>query len=310
MKNQHLKNTGLSLLFLFINLAVKAQEAAQATDSKEAYEFERIMQWVFLAVIALLVFGASIVVLRAMRLYQDLLHTAIAREQGLPIFATETTPSVSKPSIFEKIWYQLTGTGAVAIEREADIMLAHPHDGIYELDNRLPPWWINMFYATILFGVAYLAYYHYFDIGALQEEEYKMAIRASDLQKAQAASAVADAVNETNVTALTGVADLAIGNGIFVAKCVACHGQKGEGGVGPNMTDDYWLHGGSIKDVFKVVKYGVPEKGMIAWASQLRPSEMQAVSSYILSLRGTNPPNAKAAQGILYKEAALDSVKK
>jgi cytochrome c oxidase cbb3-type subunit 3 len=87
------------------------------------------------------------------------------------------------------------------------------------------------------------------------------------------------------------------GKEIFIAKCVACHGQAGEGGVGPNLTDEYWLHGGSINDIFKTVKYGVPEKGMIAWQATLKPNEIQSVSNYILSIQGSNPANAKAPQG-------------
>ena len=109
------------------------------------------------------------------------------------------------------------------------------------------------------------------------------------------------------MVALASESDLASGKKIYTMHCVACHGTLGEGGVGPNFADEYWIHGGSIKDLFKVIKYGVPEKGMISWQTQLRPREMQEVSSYILQFQGTNPPNAKAPQGEKYvpKEAAL-----
>ena len=101
---------------------------------------------------------------------------------------------------------------------------------------------------------------------------------------------------------------VAEGELIFKNSCAACHGQLGEGGVGPNFTDDYWIHGGGIKDLFKTIKYGVPEKGMISWQSQLKPGDMQNVASYILSLRGTNPPNQKEAQGALWTgDAAPDT---
>jgi cytochrome c oxidase cbb3-type subunit 3 len=193
----------------------------------------------------------------------------------------------------------MTGTGAVAIENEKDILIEHPHDGIYELDNRLPPWWVNMFYVTILFSVAYLGYYHFGGGGKLQLDEYKEEMKAGEVQKAMAADKAANAVNENNVVALKDAPALETGHKIFIEKCAACHGQKGEGGVGPNMTDDYWLHGGSIKDVFRTIVNGVPDKGMIAWNTQLRPAEIQSVASYILTMRGTNPPNAKAPQGTL-----------
>jgi cytochrome c oxidase cbb3-type subunit 3 len=114
----------------------------------------------------------------------------------------------------------------------------------------------------------------------------------------------ADLVDEKSVVTLTDEAALDKGKTIFISYCAACHGTQGEGGVGPNMTDNYWIHGGDIKDLFRVVKYGVPEKGMISWKSQLSPVQMQQVSSYILTLVGTNPPNQKEPQGELYEPAA------
>jgi cytochrome c oxidase cbb3-type subunit III len=110
-------------------------------------------------------------------------------------------------------------------------------------------------------------------------------------------------VNENTVAALTDQQNLGVGKVIFLEKCAVCHGQKGEGGVGPNMTDDYWLHGGAIKNIFTTIKYGVPDKGMISWKEQLRPSEIQAVASYLLTLKGTNPPNPKAPQGVKSEKA-------
>ena len=113
---------------------------------------------------------------------------------------------------------------------------------------------------------------------------------------------MADAINENSVTAATAAADLDAGKTAFKTYCAACHLESGAGSVGPNLTDEYWIHGGGIKNVFKTIKYGVPEKGMISWKDQLRPSEMKNVASYILTLQGTNPPGAKAAQGDVWKE--------
>ena len=96
-------------------------------------------------------------------------------------------------------------------------------------------------------------------------------------------------------------AALAAGETIFLSKCASCHGQLGEGGVGPNLTDRYWVHGGSISDIFATIKYGVPEKGMISWQSQLRPKNMQQVASFIKTLEGTDPPNQKDKEGTLYQ---------
>lgn len=186
---------------------------------------------------------------------------------------------------------------AVPIEREEEIMLDHEYDGIRELDNNLPAWWVYMFYLTILFSGVYLAYYHFLG-GNLQEAEYKEEIAIAEKHKAS----LANSINEANVTVLTDEARLANGKTLYSQYCGACHGKSGEGGVGPNLTDEYWLHGGNIKDVFKTITNGVPQKGMISWKAQLSPAQIQEVSSYILSLKGSNPANAKEPQGDLYKE--------
>jgi cytochrome c oxidase cbb3-type subunit III len=289
-----------------------AQDAAPIADkAANTGEFANIMQWIFLGVIGLLTVITASIVMRTMAMYQDLLSAAIAKEQGreLVVAVKET---VLTPSRLDKICFQLFGTGAVAVEKEADIMLAHGHDGIYELDNRLPPWWVSMFYATIVFAFVYMGYYHFSGTERGQLVEYDKSMKALAIVRYEAADRQANSVNENTVAALTDKPSIDAGKGTFIGKCAACHGQKGEGTVGPNMTDDYWIHGGGIKNVFKIVKYGVAEKGMIAWGGQLKPSEIQEVASYLLTLRGTNPPNPKAPQGEIYtpEGAAVDSTNK
>lgn len=186
-------------------------------------------------------------------------------------------------------------TKAVPIERENEIMFDHEYDGIRELDNQLPPWWVYMFYATIIFSVVYMWYYHINQDGHIQENEYKQELVDAEIIMKQ----MAEKVNENTATVLTDQARIDKGAELFQQNCKACHGAKGEGTVGPNLTDDYWLHGGDIKDIFKTVKYGVPQKGMIAWQTQLSASQIQEVASYIVTLRGTNPPNPKDPQGEL-----------
>jgi cytochrome c oxidase cbb3-type subunit 3 len=118
-------------------------------------------------------------------------------------------------------------------------------------------------------------------------------------------------VDETSVVILTDAASLVKGKSSYITKCATCHGQYGEGLVGPNLTDAYWIHGGGIKDVFKTIKYGWPEKGMISWESQITPMEMQQISSYIITLKGTKPANPKAPQGIIYiEESTVDTTAK
>jgi cytochrome c oxidase cbb3-type subunit III len=189
-------------------------------------------------------------------------------------------------------------TDAVPIEREHEIMLDHNYDGIQELDNKLPPWWVYLFYGTIVFAFVYMWYYHMYGTGNIQEEEYQQELAQAEVEMKLFASKV----DENSVTLLTDAAKLKNGEVLFQTNCAACHGKQGQGGVGPNLTDNYWIHGSRIKEVFKTIKYGVPEKGMIPWQAQLSPGQIQEVSSYIIKLKGTNPPNPKAPQGELTKE--------
>lgn len=195
-------------------------------------------------------------------------------------------------------------TDAVPVEREEDVMTDHEYDGIKELDNNLPPWWLYGFYLSIVFAFVYSGYYFIGD-GPSQEEEYAMEMEEAELAKAAFMATQTYTVDENNVELLSDAGDLESGAKIFKLNCMPCHGESGgsmPGGVGPNLTDDYWIHGGSVTDIYKTIKYGVAEKGMVSWEAQLSPSKMQQVASYIKSLRGTNPANAKEPQGELYTE--------
>lgn len=193
------------------------------------------------------------------------------------------------------------------IEQEESITLHHEYDGIRELDNRLPPWWLYGFYISIFFAVIYFWRYHVSHTAPLSVEELQIAMAKADEQKAEYLKKSANNVDENTVKVMTDAADIAGGAKVFTQNCAACHGKAGEGVVGPNLTDDYWLHGGSIKDVFKTIKYGWPEKGMRSWKDDLSPVQIAQVSSYIRSIHGSNPPNAKAQQGELYKEDGAGS---
>jgi cytochrome c oxidase cbb3-type subunit 3 len=209
----------------------------------------------------------------------------------------ETTPAAS----IKTIWNKLNKFRPV--EQEADLDLGHAYDGIRELDNRLPPWWLYGFYVTIVFGVIYLWRYHVSETAPLSGQEYAIAMQNAEKEKAAYLKKSANNVDENTVTLLSDQEALTGGKKLFVQNCAACHGMSGEGStVAPNLTDDYWLHGGSLSDVFKSVKYGWPEKGMRSWKEDLSPSQISQVTSYIKSLRGTNPPNAKEKQGELFQE--------
>ena len=199
-------------------------------------------------------------------------------------------------------------TKAAPIEQEADIMLDHDYDGIKELDNALPPWWKYGFYITIVVAVFYLLKFEVWKTGQDQVQEYNTEMTEAKAQTDAYLAAMKENVDEKNVV-MADAAGITAGKALFAKSCVACHMSNGEGGVGPNLTDDYWIHGGSINDVFKTIKYGYPDKGMQAWSSTYSPVQMQQIASYIKSLRGTNPPNAKAPQGDLYTELGkVDSV--
>jgi cytochrome c oxidase cbb3-type subunit III len=192
---------------------------------------------------------------------------------------------------------------AVAIEEEESIMLDHDYDGIKELDNNLPPWWKYGFYLTIVVAFVYMINYHVLGTGDLQTKEYEKEIAQAKLDVDAYMKTSANNVDENTVKLLTEASDLESGKDVFLSNCAACHGKLGEGSVGPNLTDDYWLHSGGIQDVFKSIKYGWVEKGMKAWKEDLSPMQIAQITSYIKSIKGTNPPNAKAPQGDLYSDS-------
>jgi len=198
----------------------------------------------------------------------------------------------SSPSIWSKLM------GLRPISEEKDLMMDHSFDGIVELNNPTPAWFMGLFYATITFAVVYLLNYHVFEWSPLQDEEYAIEMKAADVQKATFLAKSGDLIDENSVKLSTDANILAAGKATYLQNCVACHGTLGEGTIGPNLTDDSWIHGGTVNAIFKTLKYGVPEKGMIAWEKILTPKQTSDLSNYILSLQGTNPPNPKEPQGV------------
>lgn len=217
----------------------------------------------------------------------------------------------TKPSFsFAAWWDQINRFRPV--QEEANIDLGHDYDGIRELDNRLPPWWLYGFYACIVFAGVYLWRYHVSHNGALSAEEYQIAVtKAAEAKEAYLAKA-ANKVDETTVVYQSSSDYLAGGQKIFETACAACHLADGGGSVGPNLTDDYFLHGNDIKDIFKTIKYGYPEKGMKSWQDDYTPAQIAQLSSYVKSLHGTKPSKPKEPQGTLIESkepAAADSSK-
>lgn len=247
--------------------------------------------WVLAGVIA-----TELLVIIVMGLF---VKSFLAKEK-IAVAAAEGIAAANKPSGFKVWWDKLNSFKPM--EKEADIDLGHNYDGIRELDNRLPPWWLYGFYVTIIIGAIYLWRYHVSETAPLSKQEFEIAMKKADEEKAAYLAKAANNVDENTVTLMKESAAIDAGKAAFVQMCAACHGKAGEGGVGPNLTDEYWIHGGSVKDIFKTIKYGWPEKGMKAWQEDFSPVQIAQISSYIKSLQGSNPPNGKEKQGDLYKE--------
>jgi cytochrome c oxidase cbb3-type subunit 3 len=187
-------------------------------------------------------------------------------------------------------------TRAVPVEREADVLLEHDYDGIRELDNALPPWWKWGFYVTLVIGAIYLSHFHVFGTGKDPFQEYAAEMISAREQEELYKARTRDLVDENALT-LSDANGIGAGKALFTQGCVACHAADGGGGIGPNLTDDHWIHGGSLKDIYQTIKLGYPEKGMQSWQAVYSPMQMKHLASFVTSLGGTKPANPKAPQG-------------
>ena len=175
-------------------------------------------------------------------------------------------------------------------------LLDHEYDGIHELDNKLPRWWVWLFYGTIIYAVIYLGYYHVLGIGRPSSQEYVVEMKVGDALKT-----VAMGKFEASIPSLKPSqeqADLSVGQQLFITRCAPCHRADGGGLVGPNLCDDYWIHGSNFSDNVITIWNGVPSKGMITWKNYLKPQEVYSVASYIYTFRGTNPKNPKPPENL------------
>lgn len=229
---------------------------------------------------------------------QRILFNGLTEEAKSRYIANEALREQKRFGWFKRKYKEMLGAKPMASEQ--DIVLDHNYDGIRELDNKLPPWWVYMFYASIIFAGVYLVRFHIFD-GANQIDEYETEVAQAKLDVAEFKKNNKDLIDVNTVELLTEPSDLAAGKTIFTENCVACHKAGGAGGIGPNLTDDYWILGGGIKNVFHTISEGGRAgKGMISWKTDLKPGEMAQVASYVLSLYGTNPPEPKEPEGEIW----------
>ncbi|GAA0550381.1 cbb3-type cytochrome c oxidase N-terminal domain-containing protein [Chitinophaga japonensis] len=206
-------------------------------------------------------------------------------------------PAPGKPSI--SWWEKLNKTRTVDAASEQEQDMGHDFDGIRELNNPTPPWWKWGFYFSIGFAVIYLWVYHVSHSAPLQLEELAIAEAKAEAARQEYLANAANNIDENNVQLLTDAGDIASGQKLFAVNCTACHGAAGQGMVGPNLTDAYWLHGGKVNQVFSTIKYGVPEKGMKAWKDDFSPKQIAQLTSFIKTLQGTHPPDGKEPQGTM-----------
>ncbi len=250
-------------------------------------------------VLGLVLLVAILVLIVAMYMVM-VLKTILGKEEAKQA-AAEGKEVKEKKSLWAQLDEKLTG--AVPLEKEEDVMLDHDYDGIKELDNHLPPWWLAMFYITIILGVVYIFSYHVFDVFPLQEEEYAM-----ELEEAEATLAAleesgdVETIDIENPEQSTDADVIASGQQIFSFNCASCHAPDGGGkpSLGPNLTDNYWLHGGEFKNIFNTIHEGVSGTSMIAWKNSLSPVQVRDVASYVMTLIGTTPANPKDPEGELF----------
>lgn len=196
----------------------------------------------------------------------------------------------------------------VPVEQEKSIELHHNYDGIKELDNHLPPWWTWLFIGTIGFAAIYIVVFHFTDTLPLQEQEYQNELTVAEEEARKFRASQPQAVmDESTLVYTPDAASIEKGKLVFMSNnCGSCHRSDGGGNaIGPNLTDEYWLHGGDIKKVFQTIKNGVIEKGMPAWGKAMSPQDVKDVTFFVMSLKGTNPAEAKAPQGELFVQEPI-----
>ncbi len=299
MKRIALACGGIFSLIL-LNLESFAQQAVPETVTQNQYEIPQMffepVTYIFL-LMGFIILMTILILSKAISVLTKELEEKVVSEM-----VQVRTEHVKVASFWSRLMASLSRS--VPIEKEKDIMLDHNYDGIQELDNQLPPWWKYGFYLTIVFAFVYLTVYHVSGTGKLQVAEYEESMQKAEHERLIRMEHSANYVTEENVKMITDPGELADAKDVFLKNCASCHGSHGEGGVGPNLTDDFWIHGGGVKNIFRTIAEGVPAKGMISWKSQMAPKKIAELSSYILTLYGTKPIGAKEPQGEKGQEVA------
>jgi cytochrome c oxidase cbb3-type subunit 3 len=291
-----LKNVGLIVLTYFLTSVLVNAQSVEPMEVADKSLIQKLIELdPLLLIIIMLMTLVMLVVVITMSYMVSLSSFLINEIQRKKSPEGEYVQPRSLWAIFKEKY--ITGTLYESKVESNEMVLDHEYDGIKELDYGMPPWLSAIFIGTVVFAIAYLI--QVWGIGNIkgQISEYEDEVSKAEITIASYRDKQANLVDENSVAFLEGESDLSVGKEIFLKECRACHADDGGGGVGPNLTDNYWIHGGDIQSIFATIKYGVPEKGMISWQTKLNPSDMQKVSSYILTLVGTNPKNPKEPQG-------------
>jgi cytochrome c oxidase cbb3-type subunit 3 len=247
------------------------------------------MVLLFLGVFLFLLIAIEIVVSAV----DNVTYHLLTEEQKKQLDEAQSLP-FTESAFYQNLIKKLTRSKE--IEQEADVMLEHNYDGIRELDNVLPPWWVYLFYGTIIFAGIYLFRYHVLNSDT-QAQEFEKEVAAAKIAVDEYNKTAPDLMDKEKVTLLIDAASLAAGKTIFMANCVACHRPDAGGQIGPNLTDDMWINGGGIKNVFNTIMEGGRDgKGMVSWKASIKPSDIQKVASYVLSLQGSKPVSPKPTE--------------
>lgn len=291
-KNNALKILLPIALFALSNTVLADTPTTTLVSSPSASSFTNISNLQAILLFVIFLEALVIVVLGGYTLY-------FIKQPSIQKAAVSETPK--KKFDFGKLWEKMNSLKPMS--QEADLDAGHDYDGIRELNNITPPWFTATFIASIIFACIYLWRYHVAHAAPLQIEEYKIEMAEAEKQKEEFLKNQGNQVDENTVKLLEGE-DIVAGATLFKANCVVCHGANGasvKGGVGPNLTDPYWLHGGSIKDIFKTIKYGWPDKGMKSWKEDFSPKQIAQLTSFVHSIGSKNLPG-KDPQGELFKE--------
>lgn len=298
-----MRKSALFLSGLFLGNISFAQEVSSSTATfwDDPLQHPLLPYYFIIAILIVCIALTAVVAAYVIRIVK-MLSTQLSKEKAAKL-GIPYTPS---PGWWDRFTQRMNAS--VPVEQEKNIEMDHSYDGIKELDNHLPPWWKWLFYGTIGWSVIYIIIYHISSSLPLSTEEYHIELaRAEEQMQQLKAKQPQEAIDENNLLYTADAAIIEKGKLVFDNNpCGSCHRNDGGGNtIGPNLTDEYWIHGGTVKDVFNTIKNGAIDKGMPAWGKAMSLQDVRDVSFYIMSLQGSNPPDAKGPQGERFKQIEI-----